>query len=80
MRDLWPGPGDEASDRVGQARDFLPEEANEPIVQKQEADAQPIIWMAFSSDRHSKTELADLASDLHQVLVQNLLIREFGKR
>src|SRR5687768_17608274 len=26
-------------DRVGQARNFLPEEANEPIVQKQEADA-----------------------------------------
>ena len=34
-------------DRVGQARDFLPDEADEPIVQKQEADAQPIIYLAF---------------------------------
>src|SRR5688572_27653644 len=59
-------------DRVGQARNFLPEEANEPIVQKQEADAQPIIWMAFSSDRHSKTELADLADRLVKDRVQTI--------
>ena len=59
-------------DRVGQARDFLPEESNEPIVQKQEADAQPIIWMAFSSDRHSKTELADLADRLVKDRVQTI--------
>src|SRR3546814_1002118 len=36
-------------DRVAQARQFLPEEADEPIVQKQEGDAQPIIYLAFSS-------------------------------
>jgi multidrug efflux pump len=59
-------------DRVGQARDFLPEEANEPIVQKQEADAQPIIWMAFTSDRHSKPELADLADRLVKDRVQTI--------
>jgi multidrug efflux pump len=59
-------------DRVGQARNFLPEEANEPIVQKQEADAQPIMWMAFSSDRHSKTELADLADRLVKDRVQTI--------
>ena len=59
-------------DRVSQARQFLPEEANEPIVQKQEADAQPIIWMAFSSDRHSKTELADLADRLVKDRVQTI--------
>ena len=59
-------------DRVGQARDFLPEEANEPIVQKQEADAQPIIWMAFTSDRHTKPELADLADRLVKDRVQTI--------
>jgi multidrug efflux pump len=59
-------------DRVGQARDFLPEEAREPIVQKQQADAQPIIWMAFTSDRHSKPELADLADRLVKDRVQTI--------
>ena len=38
---------------------LLPDEADEPIVQKQEADAQPIIYLAFSSDRHSLIEIAD---------------------
>lgn len=66
------GAASDVRDRVGQARDFLPEEANEPIVQKQEADAQPIIWMAFSSDRHSKTELADLADRLVKDRVQTI--------
>jgi len=66
------GAASDVRDRVGQARDFLPEEANEPIVQKQEADAQPIIWLAFSSDRHSKTELADLADRLVKDRVQTI--------
>ncbi|TWI10294.1 efflux RND transporter permease subunit [Aerolutibacter ruishenii] len=66
------GAASDVRDRVGQARDFLPEEADEPIVQKQEADAQPIIWMAFSSDRHSKTELADLADRLVKDRVQTI--------
>jgi multidrug efflux pump len=66
------GAASDVRDRVGQARDFLPEEAREPIVQKQEADAQPIIWMAFSSDRHSKTELADLADRLVKDRVQTI--------
>ena len=66
------GAASDVRDRVGQARDVLPEEANEPIVQKQQADAQPIIWMAFSSDRHSKTELADLADRLVKDRVQTI--------
>ena len=48
-------------DRVAQSREALPEEANEPIVQKQEADAQPIMYLAFSSDRHDLIEIADVA-------------------
>lgn len=59
-------------DRVSQARDFLPEEADEPIVQKQEADAQPIIYLAFSSDRHNLTEIADIATRLVKDRVQTL--------
>ncbi|HET9483148.1 MAG TPA: efflux RND transporter permease subunit, partial [Xanthomonadales bacterium] len=48
-------------DRVNQAKEVLPFDAREPIVQKQEADAQPIIWLAFTSDRHSGLEIADVA-------------------
>ncbi len=66
------GAASDVRDRVGQARDFLPEEAREPIVQKQEADAQPIIYLAFSSPRHSQVELADLAERLVKDRVQTI--------
>ncbi len=59
-------------DKVSQARQFLPEEANEPIVQKQEADAQPIIYLAFSSDRHESVEIADIAERLVKDRVQTI--------
>jgi multidrug efflux pump len=59
-------------DRVAQARQFLPLEVREPIVQKQEADAQPIMYLAFSSDRHSLIEIADLADRLVKDRVQNI--------
>ncbi|HEX5755545.1 MAG TPA: efflux RND transporter permease subunit, partial [Arenimonas sp.] len=59
-------------DRIGQARQFLPDEVDEPIVQKQEADAQPIIWLAFSSDRHDNTEIADIADRLVKDRVQTI--------
>jgi multidrug efflux pump len=59
-------------DRVALARDFLPQEAREPVVQKQEADAQPIIYLAFSSDRHSELEIADVAERLVKDRVQNI--------
>jgi multidrug efflux pump len=48
-------------DRVGRARGRLPDEVDEPIIAKVEADAQPIIYMAFSSDRHSPLQLTDVA-------------------
>ncbi len=59
-------------DRVAQARALLPEEADEPIVQKQEADAQPIIYLAFSSDRHELTEIADVANRLVKDRIQTI--------
>jgi multidrug efflux pump len=48
-------------DRVGRVRGQLPEDIEEPIVAKVEADAQPIIWLAFSSDRHSPLQVTDIA-------------------
>ena len=48
-------------DRVGRVRGQLPTGIEEPIVSKVEADAQPIIWMAFSSDRHSALDVTEYA-------------------
>jgi multidrug efflux pump len=49
-------------DRVARVRGLLPEETDEPVVAKVEADAFPVIWIAFSSDRHTALEITDYAS------------------
>ncbi len=57
-------PDDAASDvrdRVGRVRGDLPDDVEEPITAKTEADAQPIFWLALSSDRHSMMEISDIA-------------------
>jgi multidrug efflux pump len=59
-------------DRVAQSRSALPQEADDSIVQKQEADAQPIIYLAFSSDRHDLIEIADVATRLVKDRVQTI--------
>ncbi|HEU4352255.1 MAG TPA: efflux RND transporter permease subunit [Burkholderiales bacterium] len=48
-------------DRVARVRALLPEAADESVVSKIEADAQAIIWMGLSSDKHSSLELSDYA-------------------
>ena len=47
-------------DRLGRVRSLLPDEVDEPIVQKVEADAQPVVWIAFHSQQHSAMEITDL--------------------
>src|SRR5690606_622731 len=47
-------------DRLGRVRSLLPDEVDEPIVQKVEADAQPVVWVAFHSQQHSAMEITDL--------------------
>jgi multidrug efflux pump len=48
-------------DRVARVRARLPEAADESVVSKIEADAQAILWMRLSSDRHTQLELSDYA-------------------
>ena len=48
-------------DRVARVRGLLPEAADDSVVAKIEADAQAIIWLAFSSDRQSPLEITDYA-------------------
>ncbi|MGQ9366218.1 efflux RND transporter permease subunit [Azospirillum sp. ST 5-10] len=46
-------------DRASRVRGRLPDEIEEPIISKVEADAQPIIYLPFVSDRLSALEITD---------------------
>ncbi|WP_455210719.1 efflux RND transporter permease subunit [Kaarinaea lacus] len=59
-------------DRVARVRGVLPDEADDPVVAKVDADAQAIIWIAFSSDRHNALEITDYADRYVVDLLQTL--------
>lgn len=71
-------------DRVSRVRNKLPESVDEPVIAKVEADANPIIWIAFSSDKHSALEVTDVASRIVKPRLQTLPgaadVRIFGDR
>ena len=48
-------------DRISRVRDKLPEDIKEPIVAKQDADAQEVMWVALSSTTRSTLDLTNLA-------------------
>ncbi|MBL8247433.1 MAG: efflux RND transporter permease subunit, partial [Candidatus Competibacter sp.] len=48
-------------DRVARVRGQLPDAVKDPVVAKIEADAQAIMWLAFSSERHSALDITDYA-------------------
>ncbi len=59
-------------DRVARVRGRLPDAVDEPVVAKIEADAQAIMWIAFSSDRHNHLEITDYADRVVQDRLQTL--------
>ncbi len=71
-------------DRVSRVRNRLPQEIDEPVIAKVEADANPIIWLAFNSDRHSPLEVTDFANRIVKPRLQTLSgaadVRIFGER
>ncbi len=71
-------------DRVGRVRAALPSEIDEPVIAKVEADAQPILYLAFSSDRHTPLDVTDFADRYVKDRLQNLpgvaQVRIFGER
>ncbi len=71
-------------DRVARVRGRLPEEIEEPVIAKVEADAQSIIYIAFTSDRHRPAEISDYADRYVRDRLQNLPgvaeVRIFGER
>ncbi|MEX2285002.1 MAG: efflux RND transporter permease subunit [Gemmatimonadota bacterium] len=48
-------------DKVSRVRGLLPEDVEEPVVAKQEADAFPIIFLALTSTSYGLMELSDIA-------------------
>jgi multidrug efflux pump len=71
-------------DRVGRVRGQLPEEIDEPEIQKAEADASPVIYIAFSSDRLSPIQITDyvdrFVKDRLQILPGVADVRISGER
>ncbi len=59
-------------DRLGRVRSLLPDEIDEPMVQKVEADAQPVIWLAFYSERFSAMEITDVIERVVQDRLQTI--------
>jgi multidrug efflux pump len=59
-------------DKVARIRGFLPEDIEEPVVAKEDADAFPIIFMALSSDSYSLIELSDMGDRLIKPRLQTI--------
>ncbi len=50
----------EVRDRVARVRGRLPDAADEPVIAKVEADATPVLWLAYVSDTIDPLELTDI--------------------
>ena len=71
-------------DKVARIRGRLPEDVREPVVAKQEADAQPFYWLALSGENYEMLKLSDIADRLVKSRLQTLpgvgQARIFGER
>lgn len=71
-------------DRVSRVRGRMPDEIDEPVIAKVEADAQPILYLSLTSTRHSPLELTDFADRFIADRVQNVTgvaeVRILGQR
>ena len=78
------GAAADVRDRVARVRGKLPQAIDEPVIAKVEADANPIIWMAFSSDNRSALDVSDIANRIVKPRLQTLPgaadVRIFGER
>ena len=59
-------------DRVARVRGRLPGEIDDPVISKVEADAQPTIYLAFSSSQHTSLEVTDYADRFVKDQLQNI--------
>ncbi|GAB4181863.1 MAG: efflux RND transporter permease subunit [Thalassobaculales bacterium] len=74
----------EVRDRVARVRQRLPDDVDEPIVAKVQADAQPIYWLVMRSDRHSPAQITEIADRYVQDALQTIPgvadVEIFGER
>ena len=59
-------------DKVARVRGRLPQEVEEPVVTKQDADAQPFFWLALSGANYSLLELSDIGDRIVKTRLQSL--------
>ncbi len=71
-------------DKVSRVRDRLPEDVEEPVVAKQEADANPFFWLALSGENYDLLQLSDIGDRMVKSRLQTLpgvgQARIFGER
>lgn len=74
----------EVRDRTSRVRGKLPGEIDEPVIAKVEADAFPVIWLAFSSDSLSPLQINDLVNRIAKPRLQTVTgvadVRIYGER
>ncbi len=74
----------EVRDRTSRVRNRLPQAIEEPVIAKVEADAFPVIFMAFSSDSLSQLQINDLINRVAKSRLQTVTgvadVRIFGER
>ena len=59
-------------DKVARVRGRLPQDIDEPVVSKQDADAQPFFWLALRGENYSLLQLSDLADREVKTRLQSL--------
>ena len=57
-------------DKVSRVRGRLPQEIEEPIVTKQDSDAQPFMWLALSGDNYDLIQLSVIADRVVKTRLQ----------
>ena len=74
----------EVRDRTSRIRGRLPQAIEEPVIAKVEADAFPVIWLAFSSDSLTPLQINDLINRVVKPRLQTVTgvadVRIYGER
>jgi multidrug efflux pump len=74
----------EVRDRTSRVRNRLPQAIDEPVIAKVEADAFPVIWLAFTSDTLTPLQINDLVNRIVKSRLQTVTgvadVRIFGER
>ena len=71
-------------DKVSRVRDRLPDDIEEPVIAKEDADAQPFFWLALTSDTYNLLQLSDIGDRLVKPRLQTVAgvgrAQVFGER